>query len=107
MTELVKKNKIVLIYTLLTELVIVIATGLELFFGGVAPIVMFGMVSIIITNSIICGLMFRKNKSSENFRYIAIGGFLVVFLLTVFCVETFWIFFIPFIRVSFQNGSVN
>ena len=75
MTELIKKNKIVLIYTLLTELVIVIATGLELFFGGVAPIVMFGMVSIIITNSIICGLMFRKNKSSENFRYIAIGGF--------------------------------
>ena len=100
MTELVKKNKIVLIYTLLTELVIVIATALELIFGGVSPMVMFGIVSIIITNSIICGTVFKKNQSSENFRYIAIGGFLVVFLLIVFCVETFWIFFIPFPMLS-------
>ena len=96
MNPILKKNKMLLLYDTMTKILILCGTVFENIFGGAAFNVLIGIVSLCIIGVIINGIMYKKNKESLILQYVVAFNFLVFFLIMVLCIETFWIFFLPF-----------
>lgn len=94
-SEISYKNKILVLYVCLTELMILLGMFMEHVFKGIRcrvfiPIVFFVLVLFLINTT-----LFYSKENSERIQYYTVMGFLALYLIVIMTVETFWIFFIP------------
>ena len=94
-SEISYKNKILVLYVCLTELMILLGMFMEHVFKGIRcrvfiPIVFFVLVLFLINTT-----LFYSKENSERIPYYTVMGFLALYLIVILTVETFWIFFIP------------
>ena len=94
-SEISYKNKILVLYVCLTELMTLLGMFMEHVFKGIScsvfiPIVFFVLILFLINTTI-----FYSKENSERIQYYTVIGFLALYLIEILTVETFWIFFIP------------
>lgn len=96
MSDIQKRNKMLMIYATLTDLIIMMGTICEYIFGGARLIVIIAVaIAMLLANSVKI-IVYKKNKKSNILQQLVVIAFSVVFFMMVLCIENFWIFFLPF-----------
>lgn len=89
------KNKILFFYAGLSEIGILAGLYIERFFDGIT-LKSYCFSAILIAVTFICHCFYMAGDFADNiFQKYALLSYVLLFLVTVLTIETFWIFFIP------------
>lgn len=93
--EIAHKNKVLVMYVTLTELLILLGIFIEHIFKGVRCVVFIPTAFFVLVLFLINTTLFYMKEDSKKIQYYTVINFLSLYLVSVLTVETFWVFFIP------------
>lgn len=96
MSDIQKRNKMLMMYATLTDIIIMIGTLCEYTFDGARLIVVIAVSIAMVLANIAKFRVYIKNRESNFLQLVVIVAFSVMFIMMVLCIENFWIFFLPF-----------
>ena len=89
------KNKVLVLYSCLTELAVLLGLVIEYAYGGIRFIVFGPTTLIILVMFLLNTTIFFLKEDSIGVVYLNVIGYLGLYFITCLTVENFWVFFIP------------